>query len=281
LSFASKLEIRNFAEKENIKFRLDQSNFEDKYLRNNLRNRILPLFEEAQPSFSETMVKNMGRIQQAIDALDFSIEVIKKKYVIENDEEISISKNLFKEKGHEFFLHALIGNFGFTESQIDNILNGGQVGNKFVTNEAILYIERDSLVLKKSIEEINTEELFRITEKFDTKNLPIKMDFFVDGIENFSLDKNVNVALLDFEKINFPLTLRRWNDGDKFKPLGMQGKKLVSSFLTHEKVKSYEKKDQWVLLSDDEILWVVGHRISDDFKISKKTKKFLKILCHE
>ena len=280
LLYVSKVKIRNFAQEESIEFRQDLSNFEDKYLRNNLRNRILPLFEEVQPSFFKTMEKNMHRIRQSQDALNYSRAIILEKYVeVKNDKSI-ISKDLFSIEGSAFFLHDILSKFGFTESQVEDILEAPSVGKKFVTNSSILYIERDSLIVEKLQIQNKSEEIFTIDSSLNTKSLPINLKFTEGKIEELKLNRDEKNIFVDKEKLTFPLTLRFWKDGDKFWPFGMHGKKLVSDFLTQIKVDASQKRKQWVLLSGDKIIWVVGHRSGHEFRITGKTSTFVKIVLN-
>jgi len=80
-------------------------------------------------------------------------------------------------------------------------------------------------------------------------------------------------AVLDFDKIQFPLELRRWRKGDVFKPLGMRGKKKLSDFFVDQKMSLFEKENVWLLCSSDEIIWIVGHRIDERFKLVETTQK--------
>ncbi|MFN7013893.1 MAG: tRNA lysidine(34) synthetase TilS, partial [Bacteroidia bacterium] len=100
-----------------------------------------------------------------------------------------------------------------------------------------------------------------------------------EQIENnrvdFSLDKSI--SLIDADKIKWPLELRKWKEGDSFIPLGMKGRKKISDFLIDEKMSLLEKENTFVLLSNNEIVWLIGHRISEIFKITEKTQNVLKL----
>jgi tRNA(Ile)-lysidine synthase len=87
------------------------------------------------------------------------------------------------------------------------------------------------------------------------------------------LRKSPAIAQLDCHKLQFPLTLRRWQQGDYFYPLGMHGRKKLSDFITDQKMSAIEKQNLWLLLSGDDIVWVAGHRIDERYKISSSTQK--------
>jgi tRNA(Ile)-lysidine synthase len=94
-----------------------------------------------------------------------------------------------------------------------------------------------------------------------------------------SIDTNPKVALLDADKLTFPLTLRHWKQGDRFQPLGMKGEKLISDFLIQEKIEQSDKEKVLVLESDGQICWVVGMRVADEFKITELTRAYWRIVC--
>ena len=104
--------------------------------------------------------------------------------------------------------------------------------------------------------------------------LPIHLCFSkLEKTPDCVIDKSSDVAQLDFDKLKFPLTLRHWRHGDRFHPLGMKGSKLLSDFFVDQKFTEWQKRKVWLLVSaDGDILWVVGHRIDDRFKIKKETK---------
>ena len=98
--------------------------------------------------------------------------------------------------------------------------------------------------------------------------------------KSFKIETSSDKAQLDKDKIQFPLMLRKWKQGDRFTPLGMKGSKLISDFFADQKISNYEKDNIWLLVSANEIVWVVGFRISEHFKVTPKTKKILSLkLC--
>lgn len=93
---------------------------------------------------------------------------------------------------------------------------------------------------------------------------------------DYVIDRSPEVALLDFDKLNFPLKLRKWEKGDRFCPLGMKGGKLLSDFFVDQGMTTHQKEQTFVLLNADEtIVWVVGRRINDRFKLDQGTKNVL------
>ena len=107
---------------------------------------------------------------------------------------------------------------------------------------------------------------------------PLKMQFEVlKDLRFINISKDKNVAMLDFDLLKFPLVLRKWRQGDSFVPFGMRKEKKLSDYFTANKYSIIDKENQWILCSEDKIVWLVGERIDDRFRISNKTKNILKI----
>jgi tRNA(Ile)-lysidine synthase len=120
------------------------------------------------------------------------------------------------------------------------------------------------------------EQEFFIPETETSINYPVNLSFDVsENKPGFLLQNNPDLAQLDYEKLQFPLKIRKWKPGDAFIPLGMKGKKLLSDFFIDQKFSAAEKQNTWLLVSKNEIVWIIGHRISDKFKITEKTKTIL------
>ena len=172
--------------------------------------------------------------------------------------------------------------FGFKGDTVDNLckaLDSGKVGKRFYSRSHVAYIDRGNI----SITTIDDSDLCEITiAKGQHRAYCGASVLYFDECDADSLDTYHtpdNVALLDLSKITFPLTLRRWQEGDSFQPFGMNGRKKVSDYLIDHKVSMAEKSRQFVLLSGDEIAWVVGRRTGDDFRLTDNTDKVLRIVC--
>jgi tRNA(Ile)-lysidine synthase len=132
-----------------------------------------------------------------------------------------------------------------------------------------MIIDRDYLIIfPLTIDQIDEKDIFQIDK--DIKS-PLCLRFSVSNDCKF--DINNNIVRLDFDKLSFPLKLRKWKFGDKFIPLGMRKFKKISDFFIDEKYSIFEKKNQWILCSNNEVVWIVGKRIDDRYKIETQTKK--------
>jgi tRNA(Ile)-lysidine synthase len=150
------------------------------------------------------------------------------------------------------------------------------IGNKYFSPTHQLVIGRNELLLSEIKSETNEEIQIKIGEEEITS--PIHLRFSKNEIApDFVIDKSPNVALLDADKIHFPLTLRHWQHGDRFHPLGMKGSKLLSDFFVDQKFTESQKHSVFLLVSaDNQIVWVVGHRIDNRFKIEANTQNIFK-----
>ena len=136
-------------------------------------------------------------------------------------------------------------------------------------------MERDFLFIS---EKINIKKLnIDVNEKGNYKFFRNIIKFEIINFSDFSFIKDPKIAQIDFEKIKFPLTIRKWKNGDSFRPYGLNGTKKVSDFLIDNKVPSYIKIFQGVVLFKNKIVWLIGHQIDDKFKVKDKTRKVLRI----
>lgn len=143
-------------------------------------------------------------------------------------------------------------------------------------------VDRDEVILRKRKEVYFKDILIYDTDVYATF-LEVKVNIDILQRKYYPvIEKESRVALLDYDKLVFPLQIRKVQAGDKFVPLGMKGKKLISDFLTDQKAKSWEKKDQLILCdAQGEILWVIGRRISGKYAISDKTQKIYRMELEE
>jgi tRNA(Ile)-lysidine synthase len=174
----------------------------------------------------------------------------------------------------EQLLFEWLRQYGFNTDQCHFIFEAMEtgIGNKYYSPTHQLIIGRNELQLSEIKSVVDAEIQIEVGEK--ELFLPIHLQFFKLGkTVDFVIDKSPEVAQLDFDKIRFPLTLRHWRHGDRFHPLGMKGSKLLSDFFVDQKFTEWQKQNVWLLMSaDGDILWVVGQRIDDRYKVSSATK---------
>ena len=283
----SKKEILNTLKKHNLKYRTDSSNLENDYTRNYLRNEILPKIKE---KINSSLDLNILRFSEIAKESNLIIESIAEEYyqrhVIKINNEIHISDLLIKENSDKYFSivvrKSIEETFGtvptFTDvSQIRGLFNL-QVGSRINLSEKLVAIKERTFVsiFKESeLEKLDIKHKLFLNKEIEVDGKTIGAEI-VDSFVDNELNKN-NIEYINGDFITFPLVIRKWKDGDKFQPLGLKGTKKVSDFLTDCKVSSLERKDILLVLDNNKIIWVVNKRIDESIKITKETKRIIKI----
>ena len=290
LLFASKKQIREYAEENKLQWREDSSNFTDKYLRNNIRHHLIPSLKKLNVGFEKTITKELSYFKEAGEIFKKFIEEKKKDIVSEEGKNILLNIKKLKDSGYpETVLHELLRAYDFTPETTELIVQRmyATAGKKFLSPTYRLIKDRDFLILtpKKKIRPFLYSFIKRKTEKFllkrnqrkfKNKNIHLRMEVINGNILEVK-DTSSVVAYLDHSALVFPLSLRKWKPGDFFIPLGMKGKKKLSDFFIDIKLPIPEKENAWVLESSTNIVWVVGYRIDERFKITPHTKKVYKV----
>ena len=285
LLFTDKAAIINYAKQNKIDFRQDASNNENKYTRNKIRNEIIPLFEGINPHFKQTFKKNIERFRDTekiyLDTIGRTINKLQEKK--KNEIRIPIYK-LLKQVSPKTILFEILKIYNFTSEQIQQIFDAllEQSGKQFLSNTHRLIKDRRHLIISKlNDSDISTYLIEPETKKISTDNF--NFDIRVLTKEKITISKSKTNAYLDFKKLQFPLVLRIWKKGDYFYPFGLYkksgkpGKQKISDFLINAKIPLTEKENTWVLESNKKVVWLVGHRIDERFKITDSTKEIYTI----
>lgn len=284
LLFATRKEIVEYAVANRIAYREDSSNRSTKYLRNKIRLGLVPRIREINPQFTALMGRNIGRLSEAQHFIGSAIEKIRSEAVstVNGVDRIELDR-IDAAFPRDFVLYELLNSaYGFKGDVIDALcrtLDEGQSGRRFYAREWVAVTDRGAVEVARIDDEDPYE--VEIPERAIRAYAGNSVFYFercsIDLIEHFGVPPQM--AQLDAEKLQWPLRLRRWREGDRFVPFGMTGKKKVSDFLIDEKVSMMEKQRQFVLLSGEEIVWVVGRRIDDRFRLDDQTDEVLRIHC--
>ncbi|MDG2073394.1 MAG: tRNA lysidine(34) synthetase TilS [Polaribacter sp.] len=271
----SRDEIENFATKNNIDWREDKSNASNKYVRNKIRNQVVPILKEINPTLLESFQKTTDYLQESQQIIDASISDFKKKVLKETENsnlKIDIAK-IQETNNPKAYLYQLLKEFGFTEwRDVTNLLTA-QSGKEVLSRTHRLLKDRGFLIISKK-EEIKSNNNFLISE--DTLEIRSPIHLKIAAVSKIEKE-NKSTIHLDKNSITFPLTLRKWQYGDFFYPKGMQGKKKISKFFKDEKYSSIDKENTWLLCTENNITWVIGKRQDNRFFANEKTKSILKI----
>ncbi len=278
LLFASRGEIEDFASANYIEYRDDSTNNKLVYQRNFLRHKILPLFSKLNPSFKKNMLASIENLKDAETVYSGFFETEKQKVIENATDSLNINIEKLKKSAHpKLLLLEILTEFNFNPSVVDEVFQSlqSEPGKQFYSKTHRLIKDREKLFIspveekENKIYYIETDDL-KLFEPFD-------IDIEKMTGKDFKIRKEPNIACLDTEKLEFPLLIRKWQQGDYFQPLGMTGFKKVSDFLIDEKIPVHEKENIWLLCSGNKIAWIMGHRIDNRFKITDKTGKIIKI----
>ncbi len=272
----SKDSLEAFAKKQGIKWREDASNSSRDYQRNKMRHDVVPKLKENTPNFALNFQKTQSFLGLSALMLDNYADDLKKRFLLPKDDGFTISIEALKELSPlEGYLHLLFKSFGFTQwKDLQNLLDA-QSGKEVHSPTHRLIKDREFLLLVPIM--ASSQVVYSIPDSEDNIHQPIALSFEeVSGIEK----RNERTIYVDKETLNYPLKLRKWKIGDYFYPLGMQGSKKVAKFFKDEKLNTLEKESQWLLCSGDAIIWIVGRRLDDRFKVGPTTQKILKCTWH-
>lgn len=269
----SREEIENYARKHQLQWREDSSNASDKYLRNKIRHQVVPVFKEMNSGFLNSFQNTLQHLQQAKSMAEDASHIVYEKVVTEADNRKIISLDeLLPLKNYQAYLYHWLSDYGFSAWEDVYKLAFAQSGKMVFSENFRLLKDRNTLILEPKNE--NTAEVFFIEKEQKELIYPIKISLdIVDKIAETGSD----VIYVDKDTLKFPLILRRWQEGDYFYPFGMKGRKKLSKFFKDEKFSLSEKEKIWLLCSDNQIIWVVGKRFDDRFKVTPNTKNIIKI----
>jgi tRNA(Ile)-lysidine synthase len=272
----SRAELQSFAIERKYKWREDSSNIRNEYKRNFLRHKVVPSLREFDGAALSLLQFSFDRIKETGKAFFYLHEEwlahhIKKEAIYQY---LDI-RVLYKAPGKKALLFYWLRVFGFNYFQMEDILGSvdrQESGKTFHSSEFTLNLDRKHLILGPREGEyqekwVEPSDIEMELEENQYEILVLEKDFLSD--------RSSTNALLDRDRLNFPLKVRKWETGDKFRPLGMKKFKKISDFLIDLKVPLIHKRNIRVLCSGDEIVWLIGLRIDDRFKISPFTKSAL------
>jgi len=272
----SRESIETYANANNLTWREDSSNASTKYLRNKLRHDVIPVLKDVNPKLLQNFNKTISNLQDSKDIINDKIADLIKEEVIKltaNGFQLNISK-IKKHNNPKAYLYRFLNEYGFSEWNDVLDLMDAQSGKFVQSSEWRLIKNREHLLLS----EINRGEGESIS--ISKKDKKIKTSFgvlFFDEADAIT-EKQNNSIYVDKSTLNFPLTIRKWEEGDVFYPLGMKGKKKLSKYFKDEKLSLLDKEKVWLLCSENNIIWVINRRADNRFRVTKNTKHILKII---
>lgn len=277
--FTNRAEILDYCTRMKLEYRTDSSNQDTVYKRNLIRQEILPVLEQVNPAFRKNALKTIGNLNETAELFQQRISEIRSFVYSEDDLGAMIHIEKFQTlRPQRTILFELIREFGFQIEQIDDILDSmnRESGRKFFSGDYRLVKDREYLLISPFKQK--SDQVFYIDEDCAKIQIPIHLSFEkFERTAGFRFSTHLNTIDLDLDMLVFPLILRHWQTGEYFQPLGMQGLKKLSDFFIDEKYSIPDKENAWILASGDQLVWIVGKRMNERFKITPKTRRIIRI----
>jgi tRNA(Ile)-lysidine synthase len=280
IMFARREDILNYCTQKQVEFREDSSNQSTKYTRNRLRHNIIPEFEKINPRFVHTAVENIERFQSAYKIYRVAIEDIKKKLIVEDRNDLRIDlEGLRNCEEQQTVLFEILSEYSFSKEVTSEILSvlDKEPGKRFYSKTHEVIKDRNHLILtplhskdaqRYYLDEGDAEIIYPVNLKLE----------IIENPEEYQIPTVKNIASLDYDKLTFPLIIRKWQKGDYFKPFGLNHYKKLSDFFIDRKYSILDKERTWLLTSGEEIVWIIGDRIDENFRITPQTQRILRII---
>ncbi len=277
LLFAYKNEIKEYVKFENIPFREDESNLKSKYDRNFFRNEIIPKIEERYSNFKDNILSTIDKIDESNIFIKDAVSRIEQKHLITEQKIIKLDlQEILSYSSPNLILFLILEKFGINRTQSDNLLEAN-TGGEVITDDKIFLKNRSEIIIKDKIE-FNEQNLI-INELEGSYPLNSGQQLQFSTIKTFKNPKDSNVIIIDPSKISLPLIARKRASGDYFFPFGMNmQKKSLKKYLIDQKLSNFEKEKINILVdAEDKIIWVIGLRADERFKIKEQTTEFIEI----
>lgn len=269
--FATRTQLADFASEKGIMWRNDSSNDSDDYQRNFIRHQVVPRLKEINPALESTFLHGLKKITGELEFLRTQLEQWKAEHIHQKVGQVFINKAaLLNATFSDSLLWRVVREYGFNIDQCHDMMQAmqSQSGKKFIGTSHLLTLDRDHIIISP------------YDDAYEAVTIREKNESVVRGVWEISIERTTSkeisassiVASLDADKVKFPITWRYWQPGDSFYPLGMENRKKLSDFLIDRKIPLADKNGISVLESDGEIIWVVGHRIDNRYKITPETK---------
>lgn len=278
LLFASKNKIEEYATTNKLKYREDSSNASDKYVRNKIRHHLIPLLKEINPAVENAINATIERLSEVEIIYKNEIEKQRTQLLKNENKTYSISiKELKMLNVMPTYLYEFLKPFNFNADTVKEISTAldGESGKQFLSPTHRLVKDRETLIIEEYVG-LGVKDLrIKIKIERNKKKLVVENLHFTFKIQNtkYIIPKSKTTACLDYDKLQFPLEIRKWQQGDTFYPLNMKGKKKLSDFFIDNKLPLNRKENVWLLTSAGKIVWVIGMRIDNRFKVTDQTTK--------
>lgn len=277
LLFATRRDITDYCNEKKLIFREDKSNAETKYTRNKIRHIIIPVLKEINPSIETTLNETAERLTGINEIVSEFISALKERISVQKGEFIAFNVSLLKAEMHnKAVLFELFKPYGVNNSMLKDLVSviEGKTGAQIFTNTHRIIKNRKEIIVSHEVIEDDTFWCIKSIREF--RKVPVIASAgYINFTKKFEISDDPLIACIDSEKISFPFIIRKWKAGDFFYPLGMKQKKKLSDYFIDNKYSRFDKEKILIMESDGKIVWIVGDRIDNRFRITNSTKKAL------
>lgn len=283
LLFSTRVDIEAYIQQNSFDYREDSSNSSTKYTRNALRHLVVPQLQRINPNLEQTFEENFLRFRETEALYDYAIQQLKKETLTQKGNTLWIDiKRVSKAPSPLSLLYEILQTYQFKSSKIQYIYNrrSEESGALYTSKTHQLLRDRKHWIVSPISNNKDSKYTFppfdNTKGNFGIADLEFQWEI---SAQKLNLKTTSKTIYLDVDKLIYPLHLRHWKDGDTFYPLGMQGKKKkLSKFFKDIKMNRFEKDATWLLCDkNDRIVWVLGQRADERFKILETTKRILKL----
>ncbi|MDX9729235.1 MAG: tRNA lysidine(34) synthetase TilS [Bacteroidales bacterium] len=278
LLFASRSEIAALAAEKNIEYREDSSNTQLKYTRNRIRHKIIPEMEKVNPGLLSSITETIDHLSSSQEIVDTSVSLLSSDlFRLKGDSAEADIEKLTALNPFVPYMFEIFRRYGLSPKQTTEViaLLGSETGRYMYTTTHRLLNDRGKIIITPRESEAQAEQSFNSIDEMRISGLFSELRISEPSDE--ALPASQLTASLDLDLVSFPVTVRHWEPGDRFMPLGMKKMKKISDFLIDLKVPVSEKEKVLLLLSGGEVMWIMGYRIDDRFRITDRTSKILVI----
>lgn len=270
-------EIKEYMTARDIPFVFDSSNNDDHFWRNTLRLHIIPQLEKLNPSVKEAIYRTSQHVTEADKVYSTSMKEALDNVFQHNKIDIRALRNTVSPKS---VLFELLSPLGFGASTIQDIYKSmdAEPGRVFYAGLNRVIKDRDYFLVDRLNNSVSSEQPVLIFPHTEAILSPLQLTFR-KSLMPVTISKDRHFLYADYDRLKFPLLLRKWQKGDWFIPFGMKGRKRLSDYFTDRKYSLPDKENAWVLLSGEEVVWIVGERADDRFKITSQTINVFAVEC--
>lgn len=279
LLFATRQDITDYCNQHRIIFREDKSNTDTKYTRNKIRHLVIPVLKEINPSIETTLNETAERFTGINEIVSEYISGLRERISEQKRELITFNISLLKAHLHnKAVLFELFKPYNINNVQLSDLIKviDGKTGGQIFTDSHRIIKNRKEIIV--SHEDTGNETFYCIKNIPGFRKVPgIDSAGYVNITDKFEIPSDPFIACIDSEKVSFPLIIRKWKAGDHFYPLGMKQKKKLSDYFIDNKYSRLDKENILILESEGKIVWIIGDRIDNRFRITRSTKKALQL----